>query len=101
MEYILTHSFSPTGWPQWVYAAGEEPDPCRSLANRRALGVRLQTAAGVGGLGGLLRALRRQDRPIDIGIVLVLASMGWSVIALVQWARAERALRIGRTIYWL
>jgi putative membrane protein len=89
------------GWPSWVYAVGERPDPRFSLANERTFlaWVRTSLALLAGGV-----ALDAVDLDADSGlqtalaVVLVLLGLLGAVVAWLRWAAAERAMRLHRPL---
>jgi putative membrane protein len=89
------------GWPSWVYAVGERPDPRFSLANERTFlaWVRTSLAMLAGGV-----ALDAVDLDVDSGlqtalaVVLVLLGLLGAAVAWLRWAAAERAMRLHRPL---
>jgi putative membrane protein len=82
--------------PDWVYEAGDEPDPRFSLANERTFLAWVRTALGVaaGGIG--LHSLRIPEPDgLRTVLVIVLLLFGGLTCALAwaRWARVERAMR--------
>jgi putative membrane protein len=82
--------------PNWVYKAGDEPDPRYSLANERTFLAWVRTALAVvaGGIG--LHSLQiPQSDELRLVVVVVLLLFGGLTCALawVRWARVERAMR--------
>lgn len=88
-------------FPRRVYCAGVEPDPRFSLANERTFLAWLRTGLALMAAGVALHAL---DLPISaiprysasvllVALGVVATGNGW-----LSWARAERALRVGRPL---
>ncbi|GAA1971208.1 DUF202 domain-containing protein [Isoptericola halotolerans] len=83
-------------FPRWVYSRGTEPDARFSLANERTLLAWIRTALGLLAGGTALEAL---DLPLEprlrlaAAVVLLVAGSVVPVVAAVEWARAERAMR--------
>lgn len=83
-------------FPRWVYERGSEPDPRFSLANERTILAWIRTSLGLIAGGTALEAL---DLPMEPGlrlasaIVLLVAGAVVPVVAAVEWARTERAMR--------
>jgi putative membrane protein len=69
--------------PRWVYEAGDEPDPRFSLANERTFLAWVRTALAMLAGGVALHALN---------LLVVLGGLV-TVLAMVRWARVERAMR--------
>jgi putative membrane protein len=86
-----------TRQPRWVYDAGDEPDPRFSLANERTFLAWVRTALAMFAGGVALHALAVPKDGFLRGLmVLVLVGIGALVclLALVRWARVERAMRL-------
>jgi putative membrane protein len=86
-----------TRQPRWVYDAGEDPDPRFTLANERTFLAWVRTALAMFAGGVALHAL---DVPstdwLRTLLVVLLIGVGAlvCVLALVRWARVERAMRL-------
>jgi putative membrane protein len=83
--------------PRWVYDAGEEPDPRFSLANERTFLAWVRTALAMFAGGVALHALDVPSTGWVRGlIVVVLIGVGGLMcgLALLRWARVERAMRL-------
>jgi putative membrane protein len=82
--------------PHWVYDAGQEPDPRFTLANERTFLAWVRTALAMLAGGVALHALGLPDttwvRNI-LAIALVLLGGLVTGLAMVRWARVERAMR--------
>jgi len=82
--------------PHWVYEAGDEPDPRFSLANERTFLAWVRTALAMLAGGVALHAIGVPDptwlRDL-LAIVLVLLGGLMTALAMVRWARVERAIR--------
>lgn len=87
--------------PQWVYDAGEEPDPRFSLANERTFLAWARTALGI--LAGAV-ALHSLDVPATgwirtlVVVLLILLAVLCTAMSIVRWARIERAMRLRRRL---
>ncbi|WP_028639091.1 YidH family protein [Nocardioides sp. URHA0032] len=82
--------------PRWVYEAGREPDPRYSLANERTFLAWVRTALAMMAGGVALHALGLPDTDWVRGLLAVLlVALGGAVtlLAMVRWARVERAMR--------
>jgi putative membrane protein len=82
--------------PRWVYDAGEEPDPRFTLANERTFLAWVRTAIAMLAGGVALHALRWPGSThlrTTLAVVLVLFGGATCGLALVRWARVERAMR--------
>lgn len=82
--------------PHWVYDAGTEPDPRFSLANERTFLAWVRTALAMLAGGVALRALGLPETTWvrdTLAIALVLLGGIVTVLAMVRWARVERAMR--------
>jgi putative membrane protein len=87
--------------PRWVYEPGEEPDPRYTLANERTFLAWVRTALAMLAGGVALHALRLPDTEwvrTAVAVVLVLFGALATVLALVRWARVERAMRTGQPL---
>jgi putative membrane protein len=82
--------------PRWVYDAGDEPDPRFTLANERTFlaWVRTSLAMLAGGVALHALGLPKTDW-LRSALAIVLVGFGAviTVLALVRWARVERAMR--------
>ena len=86
-----------TRQPRWVYDAGEEPDPRFTLANERTFLAWVRTALAMLAGGVALHALAVPNDSFLRGLLVVaLVGIGSLVclLALVRWARVERAMRL-------
>ncbi|MDF1603970.1 DUF202 domain-containing protein [Nocardioides sp. YIM 152315] len=82
--------------PQWVYDAGEEPDPRFTLANERTFLAWVRTALAILAGGVALHALGLPETDWVrnlLAIALVLLGAVVTALAMVRWARIERAMR--------
>lgn len=82
--------------PHWVYDAGEEPDPRFSLANERTFLAWVRTALAMLAGGVALHALGLPETAwvrTSLAIALVLLGGLVTALAMVRWARVERAMR--------
>lgn len=82
--------------PHWVYGPGEEPDPRFTLANERTFLAWVRTAMAMLAGGVALHALGLPGSTwvrTTIAVLLVLFGALVTVLALVRWARVERAMR--------
>ena len=82
--------------PHWVYDAGEEPDPRFSLANERTFLAWVRTALAMLAGGVALHALGLPETTwvrTSLAISLVLLGGLVTALAMVRWARVERAMR--------
>ncbi|MGF0118629.1 YidH family protein [Promicromonospora sp. Marseille-Q5078] len=83
-------------FPRWVYERGTEPDPRFSLANERTILAWIRTALGLIAGGTALEALDLPMEPrlrLASAIVLLVAGAVVPVVAAIEWARTERAMR--------
>ena len=83
-------------FPRWVYERGTEPDPRFSLANDRTILAWIRTALGLIAGGTALEALDLPMEPrlrLASAIVLLVAGAAVPVVAAIEWARTERAMR--------
>lgn len=87
--------------PHWVYDAGEEPDPRFTLANERTFLAWVRTALAMLAGGVALHALGLPDtewvRSL-LAVALVLLGALVTLLAMVRWARVERAIRTRRPL---
>ncbi len=86
----------PERFPRWVYSRGREPDPRFSLANERTVLAWIRTSLGLIAGGTALEALDLPMEPhlrLASAVVLLLAGATVPVVAAVEWARTERAMR--------
>ncbi|HEU5038154.1 MAG TPA: DUF202 domain-containing protein [Nocardioides sp.] len=87
--------------PRWVYQAGDEPDPRFSLANERTFLAWVRTALAMLAGGVALHALEVPSTPwvrTTLAVVLVLLGGTVTLLAMVRWARIERAMRTGTAL---
>lgn len=89
--------------PRSVYGVGSEPDARFSLANERTALAWLRTGMALVAGGVALTTLATLAGPGTalLDVVAALACLGGGVLAvaaIVQWRRAERALRLGRPL---
>ena len=83
-------------WPDWVYAAGSEPDARFSFANERTFLAWIRTALALVAAGVAVDAfdLALPDRAQrGLAALLVLLGLLCAVASWVRWAQAERAMR--------
>jgi putative membrane protein len=83
-------------FPRWVYERGGEPDPRFSLANERTILAWLRTSLGLIAGGTALEALELPMEPhlrLAAAVVLLVAGAAVPVVAWIEWARTERAMR--------
>ena len=83
--------------PHWVYDAGQEPDPRFTLANERTFLAWVRTALAMFAGGVALHALGLPETPWLrnlLAIALVLLGAAVTTLAMVRWARVERAMRL-------
>jgi len=86
-----------TRQPRWVYDAGEDPDPRYSLANERTFlaWVRTSLAMFAGGVALHALAVPSTGWARTLLVVLLIGVGGVvCVVALLRWARIERAMRL-------
>lgn len=82
--------------PQWIYGTGEEPDPRFTLANERTFLAWVRTAMAMLAGGVALHALGLPETSwvrSSLAVMLVVFGGVMTVMALVRWARVERAMR--------
>ena len=82
--------------PRWVYQAGDEPDPRFSLANERTFLAWVRTALAMLAGGVALHALGLPETGwVRTALAVLLVVLGGLVtlLAMVRWARVERAMR--------
>jgi putative membrane protein len=87
--------------PHWVYGAGEEPDPRYTLANERTFLAWVRTSLAMLAGGVALHALGLPDTAwIRSLLATLLVGFGGvvTVLAMVRWARIERAMREHRDL---
>lgn len=83
-------------FPRFVYSVGSEPDARFSLANERTFLAWLRTSLALIAGGVALEVLGLDLNPgwrLAASLVLMLAGMATPMLAWVNWARTERALR--------
>lgn len=86
-----------TRQPQWVYGAGEDPDPRFTLANERTFLAWVRTSLAMLAGGVALHALTTAGphglrTVLAVGLIALGALVG--VGSFVRWARVERAMRL-------
>ena len=84
--------------PHWVYDAGSEPDPRFSLANERTFLAWVRTSLAMLAGGVALHAVGVPEESwlrTTLAIALVAFGALVTILAMVRWARVERALRTG------
>ncbi|GAA1156606.1 YidH family protein [Nocardioides aquiterrae] len=82
--------------PRWVYEAGDEPDPRFSLANERTFLAWVRTALALLAGGVALHALNLPETTwvrTMLAVLLVVLGGLVTLLAMVRWARVERAMR--------
>ncbi len=82
--------------PHWVYDVGQEPDPRYTLANERTFLAWVRTALAMLAGGVALHALGLPDTQwvrTVLAVTLVLLGGLVTALAMVRWARVERAMR--------
>jgi putative membrane protein len=87
--------------PRWVYSSGEEPDPRYTLANERTFLAWVRTALAMLAGGVALHTLGLPDTErvrAALAVLLVVLGALVTVLALVRWARVERAIRTGQPL---
>jgi putative membrane protein len=88
-------------FPRWVYGSGTDPDARFSLANERTFLAWIRTSLALLAGGVALEALDlpvQADLRFAAALVLVVVGVVAPVLAWVGWARAERAVRLGRSL---
>jgi putative membrane protein len=88
-------------FPRWVYGSGTDPDARFSLANERTFLAWIRTSLALLAGGVALEALDlpvQSDLRFAAALVLVAVGAIAPVLAWVGWARAERAVRLGRSL---
>ncbi|MCT9821252.1 DUF202 domain-containing protein [Microbacterium sp. W1N] len=91
-------SRTPERFPASVYTRGDEPDARFSLANERTFLAWIRTALALLAGGVALEVLGLDLHPglrLAASLVLVIAALATSALAWTNWARTERALRLG------
>lgn len=87
--------------PHWVYESGNEPDPRYSLANERTFLAWVRTSLAMLAGGVALHALGLPETDwlrTVLAIALVLLGGLTTALALVRWARIERAMRTNQPL---
>ncbi|WP_408897296.1 YidH family protein [Nocardioides sp. R1-1] len=87
--------------PAWVYDGGEEPDYRFSFANERTYLAWLRTALALIASGvavDLVAPPETDGRSRVLAVLLVALGMLCALLAVVRWARAERAMRHGQPL---
>ncbi|MDQ4110963.1 MAG: DUF202 domain-containing protein [Actinomycetota bacterium] len=87
--------------PRWVYHHGSEPDPRFTLANERTFLAWARTVLGLLAGAVALHSFRvPTTEGVRIGVIalLVLTAIACTVLAMVRWARVERAMRERRPL---
>ena len=82
--------------PRWVYEAGDEPDPRFSLANERTFLAWVRTALAMLAGGVALHALNLPATAwvrTTLAVALIVLGGLVTLLAMVRWARVERAMR--------
>jgi putative membrane protein len=82
--------------PHWVYDAGQEPDPRYTLANERTFLAWVRTALAMLAGGVALHALGLPETQwvrTVLAVTLVILGGIVTALAMVRWARVERAMR--------
>ena len=87
--------------PHWVYGHGTEPDPRFTLANERTFLAWARTVLGL--LAGAVALHSFQVPSVEgvrtgVIVLLVLTALVCTVLAMVRWARVERAMREHRPL---
>jgi putative membrane protein len=85
-------------FPDWVYRVGAEPDPRFSLANERTFLAWIRTSLALIAGGVALEALALPLEPrlrLAAAVLLLVLGLVVPVVAWVDWARIERAMRAG------
>ncbi len=87
--------------PHWVYDAGQEPDPRFTLANERTFLAWVRTALAMLAGGVALHALGLPETQwvrTVLAVALVLLGGLVTALAMLRWARVERAMRTGTAL---
>jgi putative membrane protein len=87
-----------TRFPRSVYARGSEPDARFTLANERTFLAWIRTGLALMAAGVALEALGLPLQPslrLAASVVLLVLGIAVSALAYLEWARTERALRLG------
>jgi putative membrane protein len=87
--------------PRWVYEPGVEPDPRYTLANERTFLAWVRTALAMLAGGVAIHALGLPATDwVRSALAVALVGFGAlvTVLALVRWARIERAMRTGQPL---
>lgn len=87
--------------PRWVYHHGSEPDPRFTLANERTFLAWARTVLGLLAGAVALHSFRvPTTEGVRIGVIalLVLTAIACTILAMVRWARVERAMRERRPL---
>ncbi|MEZ0447290.1 YidH family protein [Cellulomonas sp. ICMP 17802] len=88
-------------FPRWVYGSGTDPDARFSLANERTFLAWIRTSLALLAAGVALEALElpvQADLRFAAALLLVAVGVLAPVLAWIGWARAERAVRLGRSL---
>ncbi|MGB0100458.1 MAG: DUF202 domain-containing protein [Nocardioides sp.] len=88
-------------YPRRVYQSGQEPDPRFTLANERTFLAWVRTALAMLAGGVALHALGLPETAWvrgSLAVSLVLLGGLMTVLAMVRWARVERAMRTGQPL---
>ena len=89
------------GWPSWVYAVGERPDPRFSLANERTFLAWVRTSLALLAGGVALDAVDidgPQGLQTAVSVALVGLGLLGAATAWLRWAATERAMRARRPL---
>lgn len=88
-------------FPKAVYSEGSEPDPRFTLANERTFLAWIRTALALIAGGVAIDAVAL-PLPVWVrgatSIVLLLLGLAVPVLAWLNWAASERAMRLGRPL---
>lgn len=82
--------------PDWVYGAGDEPDPRFTLANERTFLAWIRTSLALIAGGVALEALELDLQPdlrLAASILLIVAGSALAITCWFDWGATERALR--------
>lgn len=88
-------------FPESVFGVGDEPDPRFSLANERTFLAWCRTALALIAGGVALEALGLDLHPglrLAASLILAFAGVVLPAFAWFEWARTERALRLGERL---